>query len=289
MLGVLGRKPIGIFLFLFLISFVLPHQTWAKENRKLVTIVVQVDLSSSMKSHISKLKDLANQVHQAMEQSQCDYRIAVSNIQYYDYINVNLTPWGEPTFVTKDIPTGPDIISDRILNPLAHFNSPMKDDGEEALPNGANEITYGSIVSSIDQNWNLLQDSDSLAYLLVTDAAPAFEELTPEQALAQIHTKLNGKPFLAAILGPLFSDPMPVYAKGHSCMPDFNGVYGDIYNPGGAHLDMEGWISKDINATHRFARLSQGAFWDVCDPSYEEHIQEFILMVMDQMSCQLMM
>lgn len=257
-------------------------------ERKKATILVLIDLSSSMPRHRKKLTQLAPIVKEAMERSQCDIKVGVGGIHYNDNKKVSMKPWGKPAWITKDMENGSKVIADRIEFPYETiFNRQLSEEDEDRLPNGNSERTYSSIVKSIEANLAELKGQAVVGTLLVTDAAPGYELFTPIDAKSKIKSLLSDTPYVSGVIGPQLWEGMKIPSLNNDqerlhCQTDFHGT-----QTPGAFVNKSSWTTQDIESLNEFVKETRGWKWDVCEPTYDRSLQEFLQMILDAAGCQL--
>ncbi|MCJ8277825.1 MAG: hypothetical protein HRT44_01515 [Bdellovibrionales bacterium] len=280
-------RTIALSLLLITISFQsLVFGQTTDEDRKKAAILVMLDLSPSMAYHRAKLTQLAPLVKEAMENSRCDFKVAVAGIHYDDNKRVSMLPWGEPAWVHKDTPEGSEKINERISSPFDVIFGREIEETEEALPNGGSERTYSSIIYSLRANINELIDMDVVSTLVLSDAAPGYEDRTPQDAVDTIKGLLGETPYVSGFISANLRNGMVMPARfnvngNRMCYPDFPG------NPApGEVIDTSGWMSPDLESIRNFNRAAGGWQWDVCEPDYDMTLREFLKMIMDAAQCQ---
>lgn len=288
------------FLFLMIGSW---SQAGPKKNRGTATFFIMLDQSSSMIQHGEKVTDIALILQNALEQSYCNIKVGVGNIQYDTFMaDIYLKPWGYPYFVGVENPKLPEIIRDRILNPYKANNvddengNPHPAKGKY-IPNLGGELTYSSLVNSIRVNLPEIAGSNILGTLLVTDAAPAYELHSPRQAYDEIQSLLGSTLFASAIVGPELSsgivpqtgpvsveEIIAVEENRHpplACSPDFPG-----YQRPGEAISVSTWASKNHRAIDEFTAITyENMQWDICKNNYELELTQFIQRVLSLGDC----
>lgn len=267
---------------ILLFAFVLTG-TQAQAQKDTASLLVLIDLSSSMSKHRAKLVQLAPLVEEAMKKSSCKIQVGVGNIEYVKPRHANnLKPWGRPAWVTKDTPDGPDKIYQRISDPEGVVY-PDGDEDRYGLASSGSEITYSSLVDSIKKNIDAFKTSSVVGTILLTDAAPSFEKYTPEQAARMIHDLLGSKTsYISAVIGPELSKGMMVPDQSlFQCVPDFNGTQ---LTPGSL-LSTSNWETKDIEAINKFTKSVRGSQWDICQPNYDRELQQLIYQILIAGGC----
>lgn len=282
-------------LCLIALTLTAPLKIYAAETPKnKVGLMILLDMSSSTRNHRRKFKNLAPLIKKAMENSQCDFKIGVGNIAYNDLNKNDLTPWGEPAFVTMETPHAENLIWQRISDPESVLFPNGTISGDDETPRGSAERTYSSMVEAVEQNKAALEDTTSLGMILVTDAAPAYEIYTPREALQKIRQTLGNRPFIPAMIRPQLSHHMMMEVW------DFNTPASESQKsicrldiPGsqvpGNKINTNDWVSKDIEAMDVFIQEAWGEKWNVCDENYDKSLEDYLQLVLTLSECQLMM
>jgi hypothetical protein len=257
---------------------------WAHADKK-VTLIIYLDFSLSMNNHRNKVAGLVPYMAERLQRECGNYQIATSNILYRDSHFNNLTPYGNPTFISPETPRAEERVVHRIMAPFQGDTLEMINlDGYYEIVSGTKEVTYSSVAVSIEENRELLADQDLVAALLVTDAAPAYELGTAEEMLQRIHSALPQTQFMAGAVAMKMYNGMP-RSLGPNCRPDIP------YSPQNSSdtINTSSWPTGDLSALDRFVRLSGGWVWDICEDDYQAHFQEFIQTVVLNAGCQLLM
>lgn len=253
---------------------------------KKVSLIIYLDFSASMTKHIQKVADLIPMMTERLEKTCGNYQIATSNILYHNHHFNNLTPYGTPTFITPETPRAQERITNRLTAPFGSNTREMIAlEGQYHVTSSTEEITYSSIVASIEHNLPSLQNQDLVAALIVTDAAPAFDHETPSSALQKIETLLPNTQFLAMAVGMKMFNGMPK-TLGPNCRPDFTGT---SQNPSLDLLSTDGWINPDLSSLEQFTRQSGGWVADICEDSYDSTLQDFIQTIVLNAGCMQLM
>lgn len=274
----------NFFILATLMMFTAPS-AYAVADKK-VSLIIYLDFSPSMTKHIRKVADLIPMMTERLERTCGNYQIATSNILYRNHNFNNLTPYGIPAFITPETPRAQERIANRLRAPFGNNTSEMIElDGYYLVTSSTEEITYSSIVASIEHNQSSLQNQDLVAALIVTDAVPAFENETPDSALQKIETLLPGTQFLAMAVGMKMFNGMPK-VLAPNCRPDFTGT------PQNPHIDLlstEGWINPNLSSLEQFTRQSGGWVADICEDSYDSTLQDFIQTIILNAGCMQLM
>ncbi len=274
-------------IFFAILVLVVPPNASANNGttkKDVASLLVLIDLSPSMKPHRMKMTKLAPLVKAAMEKSRCEFQVAVGSILYKDFSFSSLTPWAEPggeLWVTQDTPEGPQKIHDRIAFPHDTVHPTHDGDQHKGIPRSGDELTYSSLVESIATNWDQLRDSQVIGTILLTDAVPAYETYTPQEAVNQIKQRLGNIPYLSAqIVADVYSGMMvepnhlinsQTGEKIPLCGPDHEGD-----QTPGFMLSTSHWKSKNPDAINQFTDILYAEQWDICEPEYDEKLRKFI-------------
>ncbi len=277
------------FFIIFLAILVLSLNPSAQANngtakKDVASLLVLIDLSPSMDSHRMKMTKLAPLVEAAMERSRCEFQVAVGSILYKDFSFSTLTPWAEPggpAWVTQETPDGPQKIHDRIAFPHDTVHPTHDGDQHKGIPQSGDELTYSSLVESLQTNWDRLQDSQVIGTILLSDSVPAYETYTPQQAVDQIKQQLGNIPYLSAqivadVRSGMMVEPTHLFnsqtgEKIPLCGPDHEGD-----QIPGFMLNTSHWESKNPDAINQFTDILYAEQWDICEPEYDEQLKKFI-------------
>lgn len=279
---------IRLFLIFALTSLNFVSHSYAGVDKK-VSLIIYLDFSSSMISKVHKVGRLVPIMAERLQRECGNYQIATSNIMYANHGFNQMVPYGIPAFITPETPRAVERITNRMMAPFGGNTLEMINlDGIYNVTSSTEEITYSSIVTSIEQNIDQLRDQDLVAALIVSDAAPAFEYETPESAIQKIRSLLPHSQFMAAAIAMKTFNGMP-RALGPNCRPDITGTpnaggYGDT-----DILSTQGWINPDLSSLETFTRRSGGWVWDICEDDYEATLQDFIQTMILNAGCSLMM
>ena len=259
-----------------------------------VTLMVLYDLSDSMEDHYPKMAALAPLVREAMENSRCEFKVSVGNIHYNDEGVLNdYHPFGSPGFVTSEmgVDKAVDLISYRLQYPHLISKNYVKADGSVGFPIGSEEETYSSIVRTVRTNIAQLSDQDVVGTLMLTDAAPGFETLTPSEALNQIKGLLGSNTmYIPGMISYPYENGMNDIHPAQACKPDW--PPGTAHPPFGAsnlRMGTSAWMSSDLDAINNFVKQAYGYQWDICDQSYDESLREYLQTVLVASGCLLLM
>ena len=267
----------------------------AANAKNKVTLMVLYDLSHSMTDHYPKMQALVPMIEKAMQSSRCEYQVSVSNINYYDeYPYNNLMPFkrsGEPGFITQDHGAqGIEWIKERLLYPFLVTANNSQADGSSGAIVGGSEQTYTSIVKSLRANQAHLIDQHVVGTLLLTDAAPGFEEYHPGVAKNKINEILGGVPYVSGTIHYPYAENMMDAHPAEVCVPDF--PMGTTVPPIGSNnltINTSAWKYRDIEALYKFADATYGYQWNICDKSYDDNLRRFLNEVLSVAGCLLIM
>jgi len=282
-----------VFLFLSGLCFKV-HALDGNTSQDKVALLIMLDMSSSTKNHRKKMKNLAPLVKKVMEMSRCQFKVGVGNIAYEDVKRNDLTPWGDPAFVTFDTPRAEELIWQRIHDPESVLFPYGTVSGDDETPRGSQEKTYSSMVDAIEQNLPLLEDTVSVGVLLLTDTVPAFENYSPGYALSRIHQALGTRTFIPGMIRPQVHNGMMVEhwdvsaSSGEEQRPVCRLDIPGSQIPGSA-INTFGWINKDLEVMDQFIDQAWGQSWDICDSDYDKSLEEYLRTVLMQSGCYLMM
>ena len=275
-----GGHVKSISTFLIPALFAVSLTTLASPNTESpnATLMILLDLSTSMDIHRSKLTALAPILKESLEDNACRFNVMVGNIAYkgHDANLFYLKPIGDPAVVTESTPDGPEIIYNRILDPIGSAVNPAK-----VMRRGGLERTYSSIAMSIQANKKILQDSDVVGALLLTDAAPGFEKYTPEDAYGSIMESLGPKTaFYSGIISPHLTNGMTVPESHLNCPIDFS-----TKQTVGQPIDHLGFVTHNMSAINEFSNWVGGLQWEICEPDYNQRLRVFINTILAIAGC----
>lgn len=267
-----------------------------------VAFLIYLDLSPSMEKLRERVSVIGQMIHDSMENSQCTYSVAVNNIQYQDAEYNYTRPIGFPQFVTRDTPDGPNLVAKRIRLPIETITRSVSGlNGRRVW--GTEELTYSSVVDSIDQLHPDLLEYPVVSTLLISDAAPAFERYQHAVATQKVKEMLKGKRHLHAALGPnLFlgmknrdtTKNIVIEEKGARSVSDYkkcsidlsNAVATQVTRKPEAPFTTSHWNYGEIDAIERFVKDLGGWYWDICSDQSENNLREYIQMVLELAECQ---
>lgn len=264
---------------------------FANSEKPKVTLLIHLDLSGSLKTMRPVIaQTLSPIIEQAMINDFCEIQVAVADIKYRDRPDANLRPIGFPEFVTNQTPNADQLIRERITTPfeVAALDPQFNELRDIA---GGEELTYSSLAEFIKYNAVSLQNQDTVASLLITDAAPAYETMSPDEALNEIYSRIGRAVYFAGVLANRFEDNMLVKDPNSSCQPDFPAFeYGDAENLSSQYkkISPQNWVSKDIFAIDRFVELAGGVHKNICTDDHGEAIRQFVNQALAQNACLLL-
>ncbi len=238
---------------------------------------------------MEKIRGLASEISRILKDSHCDYEISVGGILYNDSQWNNLEPFaqpGTPQVITQDVDNevAASLIQQRLTNPTFADPGVM-------LPYGSSEILYTSTVEFIKQYRSRFANKAVVGTLLITDAGPAFERYTPEEAINEIHSVLGENTIYVpgALAYPFLGDSNREKNTA-SCKRDPDTVDGEgmiNYNKDTHKMTYFDWSQTKVLDLHRFNRIGRGYTWDICSPNYKESLRDFLIMFLDAGSCNL--
>lgn len=264
------RYVICVFSFVLCISGLSVAEA---ESEKKVSLMIYLDLSPSMNDKRAQVAAMADHITKNLEIQCGDYEIGVSNILYQDAKGGGgelIAGQDEPKFITKHTPKGRELLKQRIQID----NEPTPGRAIPPYSTGIQEITYSSVAATLANHLksapSQLKNSLAVGTLILSDAAPFYEVMSPDQAIGQIHSQLGSRPFIAGALGAgdigrcLDAPPIPM---------------------GG---DMSDQRKLELGLLKDFTDLSGGYYWNMCRPlDIEQTVQDFILMLMEKAGCML--
>lgn len=242
------------------------------------TLMVLLDLSTSMDVHRTKLASLAPILRDTLKENSCQFEVIIGNIAYkgHDANLFYLKALGDPAVINESTPGGPDIVYNRIMDPVGTAANPAK-----VMKRGGLERTYSSIAMSIKANQKLLKESDVVGTLLLTDAAPGFEKYLPDEAYQEISKTLGyGTLFYSGIIAPTLNNEMTIPTSHLTCPIDFS-----TRQSVGSPIDPYGFFTPDMNAINEFSQIVGGLQWDVCEPNYDLRLRTFINTILSIAEC----
>lgn len=233
-----------------------------------VTLMIYVDMSGSMGGHRRDLANMAEVITENLEMKCGTYEVAVSNLTYDDIQGGGeLVQAGEgPAFITESTANGKDLLARRIK----YDNNQASFAGTTVYARGTHEKTYTSALETIEshlmQSPSGLNSDGTVGILILSDAAPYYESLNPEQASQAMPQLVAGRPWMFGALG-----------AAPSCM-DFPTFPPDA-PPSRARQSQDNWLSQ-------FSRMNDGYMWNMCaEESFEQSVMDYMIMLMDKAQC----
>lgn len=190
-------------------SMVLINTAKATEPSRILTIFV--DKSQSMVDKESNLMVIAPLIAKRLVRA-CNFKVAVEEIQYRDEPTRAIGYLGEPRIITPDF--NEDEITEALhrrfeiksANPVSSAGGFINVAPEISAmrPPGLEELTYSSILRSVEREANHLQNIEIFATLIITDASTShlknFEDLSPKPAMARLRSLLPENASVVAAL-----------------------------------------------------------------------------------------
>lgn len=246
-----------------------------------ITLVIYLDLSASMGQHRNQLANMAEGITSELTAKCGDYEILVNNLHYAsEYIQggeVIKASENEPDWITKNTYNRDLLLKSRIRydSNIASFL------GATVFEADSRERTYTSVVDSIKEKLGSAPSGylnpSALGVLILTDAAPVFEVLNPEEASLKFVEEIGPrKRYMVGSLG----------AKSESCM--------DFRYPEESKSTLEPQADLDkVSWLQEFTRLNRGYNWDICSTDrnkemelLEQSVKDYMIMLMEEAKCQ---
>ncbi|MCB0408189.1 MAG: hypothetical protein KDD34_08300, partial [Bdellovibrionales bacterium] len=229
-----------------------------------------VDMSDSMNKKRDAVAQVAEKITERLGKQCQQYEIGVSNLVYKERVQIGgelVVNYGEPAFITENTKNGVELLKERITAKTYYQENKSI---EFMYAAGTSEKTYSSVLLTLPEHLKKspsgLNNDSLVGVLILSDAAPFFEDLPPQQALSQIQASLHGRPFMASSLG----------ASSLQCLDS-------PIKPGELEWDQ---LVHQLTWLEEFSKNSYGYHWNICsDLDMDQSIDRFLNMLLQAAGC----